>query len=340
MATIAVIGGGAWGTALACHAARHDHSVRLWAREPSVVEAVEQKHENSTFLPRVPLPAALRASTNIAHVLDGADLVIFVPPAQHLRAIAELARSHVPANATIVVASKGLEERSLKLLRDVLSEVMPEAGDDRVAFLSGPSFAREVARGLPTDVVVASAHKTAALCAQRWLHSPLFRVYTSEDVVGVEVGGAVKNVIAIAAGACDGLRLGTNAHAALVTRGLAEITRLGVALGADPLTFLGMAGAGDLFLTCGGALSRNRTLGFKIAEGIDARAWIASQTSVAEGFYTTAAARNLSQKLDVEMPITAAVYAVLYEGVPLLEAIRALLTRGFKDEQLGLVRPG
>ncbi|MGZ3421514.1 MAG: NAD(P)H-dependent glycerol-3-phosphate dehydrogenase [Polyangiales bacterium] len=335
MATIFVAGGGAWGTALACHAARLDHAVTLWAREPTVIADVAEKHENSAFLPRIALPPSIVATSDLS-LASSAELIVLVPPAQHLRALAEAVRGYVRDDACLVVASKGMEEHSLRLLSDVLREACPNVGPDRVAFLSGPSFAREVAHGLPTDVVAASEGKTAAHVAQRFLHSPLFRVYTSDDPIGVQVGGAVKNVIAIAAGACDGLRFGNNARAALVTRGLAEITRLGVALGADPLTFLGMAGAGDLFLTCGGDLSRNRTLGLKIAEGIEARAWVESQTSVAEGYTTALAARALSLREGVEMPITEQVHAVLHEGRPLLEAIRQLLTREFKDEQLGL----
>ncbi len=338
MATIFVAGGGAWGTALACHATRQDHAVTLWARERTVVDDINERHENRGFLPRIVLPQALRATDDLS-LAANAELVVLVPPAQHLRALAEALRDHVRDDACVVVASKGMEEHSLRLMSEVLAECCPKIGAERIAFLSGPSFAREVAHGLPTDVVAASVGKTAALLAQRFLHSPLFRVYSSDDPIGVQVGGAVKNVIAIAAGACDGLQLGHNARAALVTRGLAEITRLGVALGADPLTFLGMSGAGDLFLTCGGDLSRNRTLGRKIAEGIDARAWVESQTSVAEGYHTALAARAIGLREGVEMPITEQVHAVLHEGRPLLEAIQRLLTRPFKDEQLALRPP-
>jgi hypothetical protein len=202
--------------------------------------------------------------------------------------------------------------------------------------LSGPSFAKEVASGLPTDVVAASTDGAAAAFVQQELHTPMFRVYTSDDPIGVQVGGAVKNVIAIAAGACDGLGLGTNARAALIARGLAEITRLGVALGADPLTFLGMAGVGDLILTCTGALSRNRELGMKVAEGLDPKAYLASKRSVAEGFWTSAATYALAKKRGVDMPITDQVYHVLHEGRPLLDALKMLVTRSYKGELLGI----
>lgn len=335
MARTAVVGAGAWGTALAIHLARMDHDVVLWAHEPAVADEVNRQHENTIFLPRAKLPAAVRATSQIADVA-GAAMVILVPPAQHLRAIAQQVGPALDRDAVVVVASKGIEESTHRLLSDVLQEVLPDVGPDRIAFLSGPSFAKEVARGLPTDLVIASHERIAALRAQPLLHAPLFRVYSSPDPIGVQIGGAIKNVIAIAAGACDGLKFGANARAALVTRGLAEITRMGVALGADPLTFLGMAGAGDLFLTCGSDLSRNRTLGAKLAEGLDAATYLKSQRSVAEGYYTAAAAHALAQVLAVEMPITEQVHAVLHEGRPLLEAIRMLLTRPFKDEQLGL----
>jgi glycerol-3-phosphate dehydrogenase (NAD(P)+) len=231
----------------------------------------------------------------------------------------------------VTIASKGIEEEKLELMSQVLTETMPDLDPKSFVFLSGPTFAREVASGLPTDVVAASKGMKAARRLQPWLHSPTFRVYTSGDPVGVEVGGAMKNVIAVAAGASDGLDLGSNARAALITRGLAEITRLGVALGADPLTFLGMSGVGDLVLTCTGDLSRNRTLGKKVAAGFDPEAYLASQRTVAEGFNTSAAAHALAQKIGVDMPITEQVYHVLHKRRPLLEALRILLTREYKE---------
>jgi len=213
---------------------------------------------------------------------------------------------------------------------------MPEVVAERVAFLSGPTFALEVARGKPADVVVASRGMVAAKRVQPCLHAPTFRVYASGDPVGVQVGGAVKNVIAVATGACDALDFGTNARAALITRGLAEITRLGIALGANPLTFLGMSGVGDLVLTCTGELSRNRTLGKRIAAGVDPQEYLASQRSVAEGYHTAAAAYRLAQKLAVEMPITENVYQVLHQRRPLADAVRLLLERTYKDELAGI----
>jgi glycerol-3-phosphate dehydrogenase (NAD(P)+) len=336
MATVTVIGSGAWGTALACHAARRQHRVRMWALEPEVVEEINRRHTNSLYLPEIALPEGIQAGSEAAALVAGADLVILVPPSKHLRAVSAQVAGAVPAGALVAVATKGIEEESLALMSEVLRETMPAVGPERLAFLSGPSFAREVAMGLPTDVAVASRDMVAAHALQPLLHSPMFRVYTSADPIGVQVGGAVKNVIAVATGACDGLGFGANARAALITRGLAEITRLGVALGADPLTFLGMAGVGDLVLTCTGDLSRNRTLGKKVAEGIDPLAYLAAHRSVAEGFFTAAAAQALSKKLAVEMPITEQVFHVLHGARPLQDAVRLLITRDFKQELYGI----
>jgi glycerol-3-phosphate dehydrogenase (NAD(P)+) len=338
MKNVAVVGFGAWGCALAAHAARMGHEVKAWAREEEVVRDVNTHHENRLFLAGVALPPSIRASSEAAEVVTAAELVLLVPPSKHLRAIASSIAPHLAPGAVVAIASKGIEEGSLELMSQVLGEALPRA--ERVVFLSGPSFAKEVASGLPTDVVAASSDPAAAAFVQKELHAPMFRVYTSDDPVGVQVGGAVKNVIAIAAGACDGLGLGTNARAALITRGLAEITRLGVALGADPLTFLGMAGVGDLILTCTGALSRNRELGMKVAEGVDPKAYLASKRSVAEGFWTSAATNALAKKLGVDMPITEQVYHVLHEGRPLLDALKLLVTRDFKGELLGIKGSG
>jgi glycerol-3-phosphate dehydrogenase (NAD(P)+) len=333
---IAVVGGGAWGTALAAHAARLEHDVILWAREPEVVADVNERNENRLFLEGVALPRSLRASADPSEVLAGADIVILVPPSAFLRNVAGVVAEHVPRSARIVIATKGIEEKTLHLMTDVAAEVLTGHDANELCALSGPSFAREVASGLPTDVVVASKSSDAASAVAAALHSPMFRVYTSKDPIGVEVGGAMKNVLAIAAGACDGLGMGTNARAALVTRGLSEMARLGVALGGDPLTFMGLSGVGDLILTSTGALSRNRSLGIKVAEGIEAGKYLASQRTVAEGFLTARAAWRLAQKLGVDVPITEQVYYVLHEDRPLLEAMKMLLTRAQKDELWGL----
>ena len=339
MVRLAVVGAGAWGTALACHLARLEHAVTMWAYEPEVVEEITTRHTNSLYLPGVALPETIRASTDARQVAASGDLVVLVPPSSHLRAVSALAAPGVRRDAVVVVATKGIEERTLQLMSEVLAETMPELDAERLAFLSGPTFAREVAQGLPTDVVVASRGMVAARKVQDIVHSVALRTYTSADPIGVQVGGAVKNVMAVATGACDGLRFGLNARAALITRGLAEMTRLGVALGAEPLTFLGLAGVGDLVLTCTGDLSRNRALGLRVAEGADPAAYLAAQRSVAEGFSTAAAAYGLAQKVGVEMPITEQVYHVLHRGRPLLEAVRQLLERGYKEELLGIRGP-
>ncbi len=336
---IAVIGAGAWGTALAAHAARIDHDVMIWGREPDVVRDINERAENRLFLDGVALPKALRASTVPAEVLAGAEIVILVPPSAFLRDVAGLVAEHVSKTARIVVASKGIDERTLGLMTDVTAEAMPDHDAASMCVLSGPSFAREVASGLPTDVVVASKNAEAVADVADALHTPMFRVYTSKDPIGVEVGGAMKNVLAIAAGACDGIGLGLNARAALITRGLAEMARVGVALGGDPLTFMGLSGVGDLILTSTGALSRNRSLGLKVAEGVSARKYLAEQRTVAEGYLTARAAWRLAQRLGVDVPITEQVYHVLHEDRPLLEAMKMLLTRAQKDEQWGLTAP-
>ncbi len=298
---------------------------------------VNEHHENRLFLEGVTLPASIRASTDAAAVLDRADIVLLVPPSAFLRNVTRQVASYVPAESRIAVATKGIENDSLLLMLDVVAQELPKIDPATLAALSGPSFAREVASGLPTDVVVASRDDgTVTASLQAALHSPFFRVYTSKDPVGVEVGGAMKNVLAIAAGACDGLGLGTNARAALVTRGLSEMARLGVALGGDPLTFMGLSGVGDLILTTTGALSRNRSLGLKVAEGLDPAQYLASQRTVAEGYLTAKAAWQLAQKHGVDVPITEMVYRVLHEGMPLLDAMKALMTRAQKDELWGI----
>ena len=336
MARFAVVGSGAWGTALATHLARLDHEVVMWSYERETAEEIDVRHTNVGFLPGIALPESIRASNDAPAVVADAEVVILVPPSTHMRRVSASVANAVPRDAIVVVATKGIEEGSLLLMSEVLAQTMPALDPERLAFLSGPTFAREVARGLPTDVAAASTGMVAANKVQTLVHSVAMRVYTSGDPIGVQVGGAVKNVLAIATGACDGLGMGNNARAALITRGLAEIARLGMALGADPLTFMGMAGIGDLVLTCTGDLSRNRQLGMHVAEGADPATYLAAQRAVAEGFSTSAAAYDLSRKLGVEMPITEQVYHVLHHGRPLLEAARALLERGSKHELHGI----
>jgi glycerol-3-phosphate dehydrogenase (NAD(P)+) len=333
---VSVIGSGAWGTALGTHAARLGHAVTMWAHEPDVAKDICTLHQNRRFLAGVDLPPEITATTELAAALADAELVIMVPPSVYLRAISAEAAPHIPSNAQVVVATKGFEESSLSLMSTVLETTMPQVHWDRLSFVSGPNFAKEVAQGLPTDAVLASRDEACAKTVQQILHAPNFRVYSSTDPIGVQVGGAVKNVLAIAAGACDGLGVGANARAALLTRGLSEMARLGVALGADPLTFIGMSGVGDLILTSTGDLSRNRQLGMKVAKGVDPKAYLATQVTVAEGYYTAHAAHSLAKKHNVEMPITEQVYMVLHQGRSLFEAMTILMTREQRQELYGL----
>jgi len=332
MSKVAVIGAGAWGTALAIHSARLGHDVTLWAREPEVIESAKEDRENALFLAGFRFPENLSVIGDAPSAVRGADLVVLAAPSKFLRGVAQSIASALEKQTPVVVASKGIEESTLKLMSEVMSEAIPGAP---LAFLSGPNFAKEVAAGLPADAVIASKDATAK-SVQPLLHSPMYRVYTSADPIGVEIGGALKNVIAIAAGACDALELGANARAAIITRGLAEMTRFGVALGADPLTFLGLAGMGDLVLTCTGDLSRNRTLGIEVARGADPDAYLASRRTVAEGYFTARAAYELAQKLGVDAPIVEQVHFVLHKKRPLFDALRALMTREMKEEFRGI----
>ena len=328
---IAVIGAGSWGTTLASHLAGRGFGVRLWAHEPEVADAITGSRENTIFLPGVRLPDNLAASISLGDVLAGAGLALFVTPSHVARSVLRQALPHLPPGATIVVASKGIESDTLETMDGVFSaELAPAARP--LAFLSGPSFAREVARGLPTAVTVASHVAATAHLAQEIFSDETFRVYTTDDVVGVEIAGALKNVIAIAAGIGDGLGLGNNARSALITRGLAEMTRLGVALGARAATFAGLAGLGDLVLTCTGDLSRNRSLGLALAAGRSLRDVEAATRTVAEGVRTTIAAVKLAARTGVELPIAEQVHRVLFEGTSPRAALLELMTRTLRDE--------
>lgn len=336
MAKIGVLGAGAWGTALAVQSCRAGHDVTIWTFEPELAATINEKHENDLYLAGESLPKSLRASPSIPEVVKDAELVIFATPSKHLRRISTEVASVLPANAVVCVVSKGIESESYRLMTEVLEETLENIPDENISVLSGPSFAKEVARGLPTDVVVASPGCDAAKKVQELLHYAAFRVYTSGDMIGVQLGGVLKNVIAIAAGVCDELKLGHNARAALITRGLAEITRLAVAKGADPITFLGLAGIGDLVLTAAGDLSRNRTLGKRIARGEDPKEILKTSRTVAEGFFAAQTAYNLGKHLNVDMPITKQVYEVLYEGKTIAEAGQELIKREQKSEFVGI----
>jgi glycerol-3-phosphate dehydrogenase (NAD(P)+) len=329
--SIAVIGAGSWGTTLANHLAGRGIAVRLWAFEAEVVASISRGRENDVFLPGVRLHPALEACGTFAEALGGAELALFVTPSHVARGVLRDARPHLPPLAPVVVASKGIETVTLATMAQVFAEGLDASGH-RLAFLSGPSFAREVAAGLPTAVTVASRDGATALLVQETFSTETFRVYTTDDVVGVEIGGALKNVIAIAAGICDGLGLGHNARSALITRGLAEMTRLGSALGARASTFAGLAGLGDLVLTCTGDLSRNRSLGLALAAGRSLKEIQTSTRTVAEGVRTTAAAVTLAARTGVELPIAAQVHRVLFDGVAPREALHGLMTRHLRDE--------
>jgi glycerol-3-phosphate dehydrogenase (NAD(P)+) len=325
----AVIGAGAWGTALADLLARNGHAVALWAREPEVVSSVNARHENTIFLAGAKLHDGVVAHAELASACTGAELVIFATPSHVLRGIARDAAPAVASDATIVVATKGVERETLAVMSDVLAQQFPVHA---IVALSGPSFATEVVARQPTAVVAASSNAAAAEMVQRALSGDDFRVYTHDDVIGVELGGALKNVIAVATGIAEGLGMGFNARAALITRGLAEMTRLGVKMGASPLTFAGLAGMGDLVLTCTGALSRNRSLGTEIARGVSLDEALATRHTVAEGVMTTHSARALAAREGIEMPIVTAVYRILFEHQPPRAAISELMRRELRAE--------
>ncbi|HUF66431.1 MAG TPA: NAD(P)H-dependent glycerol-3-phosphate dehydrogenase [Gemmatimonadaceae bacterium] len=324
-----VVGAGAWGTALADLLARGGYEVRLWARERDVVESINATHENARFLAGYILDRSLEAYTDVHDVVGDSSIVLFAPPSFGLRQLARETKRSIAADALVIVATKGIEGDSLALMNEAVED---ETGSHRVVALSGPSFALEVIARQPTAVVVAAREAADAVAAQRLFAGDTFRTYTHDDVTGVELGGALKNVMAVATGIADGLRLGNNARAALITRGLAEMTRLGVARGAKARTFAGLAGLGDLVLTCTGALSRNRSLGVEIGEGRTLDEALAGKETVAEGVTTTRSARALAARAGVEMPIVEAVNSVLFEAVPPRDAIAALMARELRGE--------
>jgi glycerol-3-phosphate dehydrogenase (NAD(P)+) len=326
----AVIGGGAWGTALADHLARNQHDVTLWARETDVAGEINRDQRNTRFLAGAVLDHRLRATTDIHEAARAAaDLLLLVTPSQVLREIVRQMRGDLGPSPLVVVASKGIEKGTLLLLNQVVEQ---ELEAPRAVALSGPSFSAEVVAVRPTAVVAASTSAGAAEEVQRALSTGRFRVYTQSDVVGVELGGSLKNVMAIATGISDGLNLGFNSRAALITRGLAEITRLGVALGARPETFAGLAGIGDLVLTCTGVLSRNRSLGMEIGGGKSLEEALQGKETVAEGVATTDSAYALAQRMGVDMPIVQAVYRTLFLAQPAPQAIGELMERELRSE--------
>lgn len=329
---VGVVGAGSWGTALARVLAGRGHTVEIWAREPEVVKEIREFRENRTFLPGAILPENLSASTDLASVVADKALVVSVVPSQFVSRVMGEAAKFLHPRAQVVSASKGIEVATGRRMDEVLSGILTPKQVHSLTFLSGPSFAREVCQEAPTAVVVASRSQEAARAAQTAFQTEYFRVYTNADVLGVELGGALKNVIALAAGTVAGLGYGHNTLAALITRGLAEITRLGVAMGADPATFSGLAGMGDLVLTCTGSLSRNRTVGFRLGQGQTLEEVLQDMRGVAEGVKTVQAVRQLARTFQVEMPISEEVHALLWEGRTPLEAVRNLMLREPKPE--------
>jgi glycerol-3-phosphate dehydrogenase (NAD(P)+) len=338
MSEIAIIGAGAWGTALSIVLGRKEtHRVRLWAHEKEVCESITQRRENEQFLPGQPIPARVIVYNDLAQALEHADIVVSVMPSQHCRGLFARMRPHLRGDKMIVSATKGLEESSLLRMTEVIADVMKrdDAPPPPIGALSGPSFALEAARGDPTAVTIASLDKGLAHTVQQEFSHSSFRVYTNEDPIGVELGGALKNTIAIAAGVCAGLGLGHNSVAGLITRGLAEMTRLVVACGGKAETMAGLAGLGDLVLTCTGGLSRNRSVGVELGRGRKLPEILAGMHGmVAEGIFTTTAAVGLARARGVEMPITEQMYAILHQGKTPRDAIHELMTRSSKSEML------
>jgi len=329
MSRIAVIGAGAWGTALALVARRAGHEVTLWAREPEVVAAIAQTRRNAMFLPQVELDPAIVATLDPATALVGAEMILLVTPAQHTRTVASSLRGAMPKPAAVVICAKGIEQGSGALMSEAVEAALPGV---RWAVLSGPTFAAEVARGLPTAVTVAADDPALAEDVVAALGGAAFRPYASSDPIGAQIGGAVKNVIAIACGIVQGRGMGDNARAALITRGLAEMVRLGLAKGAAVETLMGLSGLGDLTLTCNGAQSRNLSLGIGLGQGKSLEQVLQGRNSVAEGVATAASVVALAQRLQVDMPIVGAVHAILHQGADIDRTVAALLSRPFKAE--------
>jgi glycerol-3-phosphate dehydrogenase (NAD(P)+) len=334
LSRIAILGGGSWGTGLAVVLAssRRKHDIRLWVRAASLADAIERDRENKKYLPGIPIPPCVKASSDLENSLREAQIVVGAIPSTHTRSIFALALPHVSRDAVFVSATKGLEPATHLRISEVLSQIINARFLPRLAVLSGPSFAAEAAQGHPTAVVLASADASLGAFLQEDLSGPTFRLYTNDDVLGVELAGAMKNVMAIAAGACQGLALGANSLAALITRGLAEMTRLAVALGGKPETLSGLAGMGDLILTCYGTQSRNRRVGFELGQGRSLQQILSGMTMVAEGVGTTAALLALAKENHLELPITQQVHSILHLSNSPREAIRAIMERPLKRE--------
>ena len=336
MASVGVIGSGAWGTTLALLLAKSNTETILWEYKPERAVEMQQRRENTLFLPGFRFPDMLKVTSDIKEAVEGKDLLILVTPSQRMRENVRLLAPYVDSHTIFVNASKGIEISSLKRMTEIIREELPNAGN-RVAALSGPNMSREIAEEKPTAAVVAAYDQEVAVHARTLLTTSNYRVYTAHDVVGVELGGALKNIIAICTGINDSMKMGDNAKAAFITRGLAELSRLGLAAGAHPLTFAGLAGIGDLIVTCASPLSRNHQLGQRIGAGEKLEHILSSTHTVAEGVYTTQAALKLAERYHVELPITYQLSLVLFEGLDPYEAIIELMARDPKHEWEGII---
>ena len=328
---IGVIGAGSWGTALADLLAGKGLNPVLWCLEPDVAEQIRTRHENSQYLAGIQLDPGIEPTPDIKQAVADKEMILFVVPSHHFREVFARAKEFLPKDAILVSATKGIEIDTLKTMSQVMIELAPGHAD-KIVVISGPSFAREVAQKGVTVITAAGKNQKAAEIVQQTLSTDYFRTYTISDVIGAELGGATKNVIAIASGICDGMGLGLNTRAALITRGLAEIARLGIKMGAEPMTFAGLAGIGDLVLTCTGTLSRNYTVGFKIGQGAALKDILAEMKMVAEGVKNAESIYRLSQRENVEMPITEQIYLLIHAGKSPKLAIAALMGRKLKTE--------
>jgi glycerol-3-phosphate dehydrogenase (NAD(P)+) len=329
---IAVIGGGSWGTTLANLLAEKGYAIDLWVREEEVFTQIKNEHKNRMFLPDFRLSPNLRPVKTYEEAMADKELIVMVVPSHVYREVLGQMKSYFRPGMTLMAATKGIENETLMVMSQVTESILPAEYSEKFAYLAGPSFAKEVSMHSPTAVTIACRDLEHGQKIQRIFSTEFFRTYTSDDVIGLQLCGALKNVIAIAAGAADGLGFGHNARAALITRGLAEITRLGVAMGANPHTFAGLAGMGDLVLTCTGDLSRNRTAGLKIGRGMSVKDITTGTKTVAEGIKTTRSAYALAEKMGIEMPICTQMYQILYEEKPPKEAVRELMSRALKPE--------
>ncbi len=334
----AVLGAGSWGTALATVLVENGHHVTLWARRDELAQEINRRHTNEKYLPGVRLPEKLQATSSLSQALFGKDVILFVVPSHSMRSVAQKAKKWIDDQALVIHATKGFEEVTAKRMSVVLKEELPSSLSDRIAVLSGPSHAEEVARRCPTTVVIAAENQEVAELCQTFFMNRYFRVYTNSDMIGVEVGGALKNIIALAAGLSDGLGIGDNAKAALITRGLAEMARLGTVMGAKPLTFVGLAGVGDLVVTCTSKHSRNWRAGYMIGQGKKLQEVLAEMKMVVEGVKTTIMAYSLTMSYQVEMPITEQLYDVLMNDKSPHQAVEDLMRRGRTSEWEEIIR--